>query len=61
MIRVGLIAEGPSDCLALEEMIRTVEPEADFLRIPTPCVKSWPESGWSARSCQISLYLPLHP
>ncbi|PYQ62346.1 MAG: hypothetical protein DMF53_13180 [Acidobacteria bacterium] len=33
MIRVGLVAEGPSDWLALEELIRTVAPDADFLHL----------------------------
>jgi len=48
MIRVGLVAEGPSDCLALEEMIRTVEPEADFLRIrPDMTLVSRSPHGWT--------------
>ena len=48
MIRVGLVAEGPSDCVALEELIRTVEPETDFLRIrPDMTLASRSPHGWT--------------
>jgi hypothetical protein len=46
MIRVGLVAEGPSDWLALEEMIRTVEPDAEFLHIRPDMTLASGSSGW---------------
>ncbi len=47
MIRVGLVAEGPSDWLALEELIRTVVPDADFLHIrPDMTLVSKSPHGW---------------
>ena len=47
MIRVGLVAEGPSDWLALEEMIRTIEPDSDFLHIrPDMTLVSGSPHGW---------------
>ncbi len=48
MLRVGIVAEGPSDWLALEEMIRTAQPDADFLHIrPDMTLDSRSPHGWS--------------
>jgi hypothetical protein len=47
MIRVGLVAEGPSDWLALEELIRTVVTDVDFLHIrPDMTLASKSPHGW---------------
>jgi hypothetical protein len=47
MIRVGLVAEGPSDWLALEELIRTVVPDVDFQHLrPDMTLTSKSPHGW---------------
>lgn len=47
MIRVGIVAEGPSDCLALEEIMRAVHPQIDFLRLrPDMTLVSGSPHGW---------------
>ena len=33
MIRIGIVAEGKSDWLALEELMKTIHPDVDFVRL----------------------------
>jgi hypothetical protein len=48
MIRVGLVAEGPSDWMALEELIRTVASDVEFLHIrPDMTLVSKSPHGWT--------------
>ncbi len=47
MIRVGIVAEGKSDCLALEELLRAIHPDIDFLRLrPDMTLASGSPHGW---------------
>jgi hypothetical protein len=47
MIRIGIVAEGTSDCLALEELIKVVRPDAEFLRLrPDMTLVSRSPHGW---------------
>jgi hypothetical protein len=47
MIRVGIVAEGTSDCLALEELMRVFHPEIEFLRLrPDMTLVSGSPHGW---------------
>jgi hypothetical protein len=47
MIRVGIVAEGKSDCLALEELLRAIHPDIDFLRLrPDMTLVSGSPHGW---------------
>jgi hypothetical protein len=47
MIRVGIVAEGTSDWLALEELMRTVHPDVDFVRLrPDMTLASLSPHGW---------------
>jgi hypothetical protein len=47
MFRVGIIAEGPTDFLVLEEIMKTVTPDIEFLHIhPAPAVSSRLGNGW---------------
>jgi hypothetical protein len=47
MIRVGIVAEGPSDWMVLEELILSVEPDAEFVHIrPDMTLDSGSAHGW---------------
>jgi hypothetical protein len=47
MLHVGIVAEGPTDMSVLEEIMRTVVPEIDFLRIqPAETLSSQFGNGW---------------
>ena len=47
MIRVGIVAEGKSDCLALEEFMRAIHPDIDFMRLrPDMTLVSQSPFGW---------------
>lgn len=47
MIRVGIVAEGKSDWLALEELMRAVHPDVTFMRLrPEMTPDSHSPNGW---------------
>jgi hypothetical protein len=48
MIRVGIVAEGKSDWLALEELMRAVHPDIDFVHLrPDMTLVSRSPHGWT--------------
>jgi len=47
MLRVGIVAEGSTDFLVLEEIMKTVTPDIGFVRIhPAPASSSRLGNGW---------------
>jgi hypothetical protein len=47
MIRIGIVAEGPSDWLALEELIKAIHPDVDFIHLrPDMTLVSRSPHGW---------------
>jgi len=48
MIRVGIVAEGPSDWMALEELMKAVHPDIEFVRLrPDMTLASRSAHGWT--------------
>jgi hypothetical protein len=47
MLRVGIVAEGPSDWLVLEEVMKTVHPDIEFVRLqPNQTLFAGIGQGW---------------